>query len=159
MNKPAISAPWYTYQKKLAAFFDYDEDVSVGELEESGEGEYSITVSTRDPGKAYALQCILVQMVCFGSVAVKVYVELEDCDILRRVFAGNMAVRDIVSKAIPGGEQRFVRLEPEVIQFPNDDASSYDGQTTILIQDVAREIFDLFPLQATACTIDIKEYD
>lgn len=153
-----ICPPWVTYQKKVKEFFAYDPDVMVGELAETDiEGVYKLPISAKTTRKAYALQRILVPEINFGNVKVLVKVDCEEIgNVLHEAFDGNLLVREITPQEIPGGIADYIQLEPEVIQFENDDISSYTGKTTLLAESIAREIFNVFPFHGYLCTVDIR---
>lgn len=152
-----LSSPWYTYQSEVKAFFDYDDEVQVSDLEEAG-GDFKLTVKVDTAKKAFALKNILKPEVEFGGVKVFITVECgEIADIFEAAFDKNAVVRKIESAVVPGGMAEFIMLEPEVIQFHNDDISSPTGDSTFLAQTVARDIFDVFEYHGFICTVKIGE--
>jgi hypothetical protein len=156
-----LSAPWYTYAKKVKAFFAYDDDVTVGDLEDLDGGEYSLTITVADPTKAYALQKIIQPDTEFGDIHVYTKVALEGVEspeeILRAAFKGHSAVADVAKKLVPGGKYVYLRFLPEIIQFFDDDISDYSGNHTELINKVAENIFEFDDFCAWTCIVDLKE--
>ncbi len=154
-----LSAPWYTYAKKVKAFFAYDNDVTVGDLEKLEDGAYLLTITVADASKAYALQKLTRYVTEFGATRVFTEVELKGVEspeeIIRAAFKGHFAVADVVTKATPGGNAVYLRFQPEIIQFFNDDLSDYSGNYTELIHKVAGDIlkFDI----AKPCIVDLRE--
>lgn len=156
MEDIKISAAWFTYQKKMVCFFEYDSDVKVEDFVPGKDGEFILPIRVSTAKKALALQRILVPCVDFGNVRVSVRIECDEIeDTIKTAFAGNCLVQDITSLDIPGRCAEYVRLKPEVIQFLNDDISSYTGTSTFLAENIARDIFDLFPYHGYACTVDL----
>lgn len=156
-----LLAPWYTYAKKVKAFFAYDDDVTVGDLEDLDGGEYSLTITVADPTKAYALQKIIQSDTEFGNVHVYTKVALEGVEsqeeILRAVFKNHSAVADVAKKLVPGGKYVYIRFLPEIIQFFDDDISDYSGNHTELINKVAESILVLDDFCVWTCIVDLKE--
>lgn len=152
-----IFSPWVTYQKKVKAFFDYDDEVQVFDLADDG-CDYILTVKADTAKKAFALQKILKPEVDFGNVKVRIVVKCgEISDILEAAYDKNAIVHKIEQKDIPGGVAEYIMLEPEVIQFQNDDISSPTGDSTFLAETIGREMFDVFPYHGCICTVKIGE--
>ena len=58
------------------------------------------------------------------------------------IFRENPIVKDVRLAQDPTGTAHgFVRFQPEVIQFFDDDLYDYDGNWSGLAQDIAREVF------------------
>ena len=135
-----LSAPWYTYAKKVKAFFAYDDEVSVGDLEKLDDpsttgGSYLLTITVKDPTKAYALEKL----------------------VRPDTFKGHLAVADVAKKLVPGGKVVYLRFLPEIIQFFDDDISDYSGNYTELINKAAEDIIDFDNYCARPCIVDLKE--
>jgi hypothetical protein len=156
-----LSAPWHTYAKKVKAFFAYDNDVTVGDLEDLDGGEYSLTITVADPTKAYALQKIIQPDTEFGDIHVYTKVALEGVEepekILRAAFKNHSAVADVAKKVVPGGEVLYLQFLPEIIQFFDDDISDYSGNHTELINKVAENILGFDDFCVWTCIVDLKE--
>jgi hypothetical protein len=156
-----LSAPWYTYAKKVKAFFAYDEEVTVGDLEKLEDGNYSLTITVKDPTKAYALEKLITPVNEFGDTNVFTDVALEGVEgkegILRAAFKGHLAVADVTTKATPGGNAVYLRFLPEIIQFFNDDLSDYSGNYTELIHRVATDIIAFDNYYVRPCIVDLRE--
>lgn len=159
MNNLTLSSPWETYRRKLAAFFELDEQVTVGEVVDIDGGK-TVTVSVASREKAAALEKVLKKRVEFGNVVLTVIVsdvsgEETLTDMLKAAFAYNETVRRVMSGTDhTGTEHVFVICEPDVIQFFNDDLSDYLGNFNALAADVARELFDV---EAHFNTVDLRE--
>lgn len=156
-----LSAPWYTYAKKVKAFFAYDDEVTVGDLEKLGNGHYSLTITVTNPTKAYALEKLVKPDTVFGETHVFTDVALEGVDgtekILKAAFKGHLAVADVAKKLVPGGKVVYLRFLPEIIQFFDDDISDYSGNYTELINKVAEDIIDFDNYCVRPCIVDLKE--
>lgn len=168
MEKQGISAPWYTYQKKLAALFGSDPDVLIGDVFEpnDGSGDYAIDIEVRNHEKYLAFDRVLPRSVTFGNVKVAIFLydeenenETEDSiSIFKTIFEGNPVFKDVKALKAPSGQIfGYVRFEPEVVQFFNDDLADYSGNWTGLAQDIAREVFGERARGVYFCTADIEE--
>lgn len=156
-----LSTPWSTYQKKVWALFSYDDEIRVGDLEEI-DGGYLLEIYVDDPSKAFVLSQLVKPEIDFGNVKAYTKVVLMECsdyiNMLQTAFKDNMSVRDIASKPFPGGKAIYVRFNPEIVQFKNDDLSDYSGNFTDLIAHVANDVLDLPKVGgARACTVDLTE--
>lgn len=156
-----LSAPWYTYAKKVKAFFARDKEVTVGELEKLEDGSYLLTITVKDPTKAYALEKLVRPDTEFGDTHVFTDVALEGVEgaegILEAAFKSHFAVADVATKATPGGNATYLRFQPEIIQFYNDDLSDYSGNYTELIHKVAADIIEFDNYCVQPCIVDLKE--
>lgn len=159
MNNLKLSSPWETYRNKLAAFFELDECVTVGDVTDIDGGK-TVTVSVTNRQKAAALEKVLRKRVEFGNVVLTVTVydasgEETLADVLKAAFAYNETVRRVMTGTDhTGTEHIFVICEPDVVQFFNDDISDYQGNFNALAADVARELFDA---EAHFNTADLRE--
>lgn len=150
-KKLNMEAPWYSYQKKIAALFEHDRDIIVGPVEMNKATEtYEMGIEVRNHQKFIALDTLLRKEVSFGNV--KLVITLYDEEnatnsvntmmLYNTLFSDNPLVRDIiVNKDFTNTDHEFIRFEPEVIQFFNDDISDYNGNWSGLAQDIAKEIF------------------
>lgn len=156
-----LSAPWYTYAKKVKAFFARDKEVTVGELEKLEDGSYLLTITVKNPTKAYALEKLVRPDTAFGDTHVFTTVVLEGAEgteeIFKAAFKGHLAVADVAKKLVPGGKVVYLRFLPEIIQFFDDDISDYSGNYTELINKVAEDIIDFDNYCVRPCIVDLKE--
>lgn len=165
MEKLNLSAPWYTYQKKIKALFERDPDIAVGELYPAEGGyDYAFDVLVSNRQKYMALDRVLNRTKMFGSFALLVNLQDADQDsddaieLYKAIFDGNPIVRDIREAVDAAGVHHgFVRFQPEVIQFYNDDLSDYDRNWNGLAQDIAREAFDNVAHGISFCTASLRE--
>lgn len=147
-----ISSPWETYVKKLRAFFHADPEVEVGEIIDKGD-YYQVRLAAASASKAFALTNTLARCVEFGNVALEVKVDCEEVpDVVMSTFEGNSLFTDVVQSEIPGGEARYIVLEPGILQIFNDNISSHIGASTYIAETVAREIFNLGEYSTYICT-------
>ena len=152
MKRLILEAPWYTYQKKVKALFERDPAIHVGEIvePEDGSADYLFDIEVRDHEKFLAMDRVFPKCVQFGNVilAINLYDEENDtgtADVValyETIFRGNPIVKDVRLAQDPTGTAHgFVRFQPEVIQFFDDDLYDYDGNWSGLAQDIAREVF------------------
>ena len=165
--KTGLSAPWYTYQKKLAGLFAGDEAVTVGPVIQNDEnsGAVSLEVAVRGSEKATAIRKLLPDSVTFGNVALAITVkedtsEMTAADVIKAAFAYNPLFVGVeaVTDAM-GVNHVYGVFHTAVIQFFNDDLSDYRGNFTALAADVVREIFEDTAYAGTLhfCTVDCEE--
>lgn len=167
-----LAPPWSTYNKMVKVLLDDDPDINVSGLFESDGDEkdydYAFNIEVKDQNKFLALNKVLDPYVEFGNVVLKQilvdkteegknpYVELYET-----IFTGNPHLKDIKEVKDPAGVIHcYVRFEPEVLQFYNDDLTDYNGNRSCLAENVAYEIFSkhLDP-SVNFCTADIREND
>ena len=159
-----LSAPWIDYYRKLEAMFEGDNNVKV--VYDAQNMRCDLFVDGED--KAKALTKLLKPSVEFGSITMPVIVqpanEISELygdkaylyrkpyrsrplapyadDIHYQAFIGNASMNFIEYAYGPGGAVfTYVVFAPRVVQYFNDDASSYYGLKTTLYEDIAREIF------------------
>ena len=174
MMKYAIEAPWYTFQKKVNALFERDEDISVGDIVEleNGKTDYCMDIEIRNHEKFLALDRILPKVKTFGNVTLGIILYDEEnglngedrIELYKKVFAGNPIVKDIRGmEDFTGTLHGYIRFEPEVIQFQDDNLADYNGNWSGLAQDIAAEVFDqeiagihfcTAPVNGTTVTLD-----
>lgn len=156
-RKLDASAPWYEHCHKLAALFEHDEDVTIGEYDED---TMTIKVYVRGKDKAEALGRIIAPEVNFdGKNVLKVVVvpdndgepSLEDT--LCYAFNGNPLYAGTATVELYGGTATYAVFEPAVIQYWNDNIGSCFGFKTETVEDVAREVLNV---DAFICT-DVRD--
>lgn len=165
MAKFAIQSPWVTYYNMVTKLFELDDKVIIGDIGKwSDKADYEFDITVVDHEKYIAMTQLMPSVIQFGNVTLKINVRdgASDRDYVveafKELFKGNRSVRDIKEVAdMTGTTHSFVRFEPEVIQFPNDDMTDYNGNWSGLMQDIAREIFDVNSLEISFCTADIRE--
>lgn len=159
-----LATPWNTYNNKVKALFEYDPDIEVGELVSDDDG-YHFDIGVKKHNKYLALSRLLPLKKKFGNVEVSIIIYDEenndvkyDINLYKVLFEGNRIVKDIKTVADPAGyEHNYVRFQPDVVQFYNDDLSDYSGNYTGLAMDIAKEVFEDAPHIANFCTVDIRE--
>lgn len=161
-----LEAPWYTYQKKVKALFENDPDINVGDVYEpdSDDMDYAFDIEVRNHTKFMALGNVMHGVKTFGAVRLGVVLydeENEDAhpgtELFKTIFQGNPIVKDIKSKKDQAGvEHVYLRFEPTVIQFFDDDLSDWSGNWTGLAEDIARDVFDE-TWAVNFCTADVRE--
>ena len=166
-ERVSLEAPWYSYCKKLQALFKLDDDIEVGDVIDLQDDEYSfgIGIEVRNHEKFQALSRLMPEKVTFGNVNVRldifdeenVDIPVDELSLFETLFDGNPLVKDIRSTVDQAGTKHsFVRFQPEVIQFFDDNLQDYNGNWTGLAQDIAREVFAHSPA-VNFCTADIRE--
>lgn len=169
MKQMKLEAPWYTYQKKVKALFERDPEIEVTPVyePESGSADYSFDVVVRNHEKFMALDRVLAKKKTFGDITLDITLFDEEnysdgkedyADLYTAIFQGNGILKDVKkTKDIAGTLIGFVRFQPEVIQFPNDDTSDYNGNWNGLAEDIAREVFEEGYRGISFCTADKRE--
>ena len=155
-----LSAPWYTYQKKLTALFEYDDNVTVGPVLDVGGGK-EMEIHVKGTDKTFALAQLLPETVTFGNVTLRLTVvndtkDKTPADLWEAAFSDNPLFWTVDTiKDNAGVEHVYAIFEPEVLQFFNDDLSDYRGNFTALTADVARDVFA--DTGVCVCTADLTE--
>lgn len=164
MKKLALSTPWATYRNKLNALFELDNCITVGDVVETGNG-HELTIVVTDKDKYIALDRVMAKKIEFGNVVLTINLKLGDSSIAddyselyKTLFSDNRIVKDIIiGKDFAGQDHCYVRFQPKVIQFFNDDISDYDGNWSGIAQDIAKEVFTDTPVGIHFCTANIHE--
>ena len=155
-DRLGLSSPWITYFKKIEALFEKDPEVAVDFDDET----YTLKIYVDDQGKAEAIDALLPDALDFGNVEMTIQVIPANgadprLELFRKAFEGNGAVVGIetVDITVPllGGNS-YVLFAPEVVQYFNDDLSTYDGYETTLYQDIANELLSVGDSRIFFCT-------
>ena len=153
MLKFTLEAPWYTFRKKVNALFEQDPDITVGEIIESEDGkvDFLFDIEVRNHEKFLALDRVFPKVKTFGNVTLGIVLYDEEnangaddrVELYRTIFDGNPIVKDVREAMDHTGTRHgFVRFQPEVVQFFDDDISDFNGNWSGLAQDIAREVFE-----------------
>ncbi len=142
-----LAPPWVVYARKVAVLFDDDPAVAVG-LDEL---THKLTLYVQGTAKAAAIETLLPSSVEFGNVTMQVEVipdnggEAETTQLVRDAFAGNPSVVDVQTAPVgtPLAGACFVEFVPRIVQYPTDDVSDLHGIRTTVMEQVAREVFEL----------------
>ena len=168
MKKLVLEAPWYTFQKKVKVLFEQDPEISVGDVYQPGDGtaDYAFDMEVRSREKLVALDRVLPKVRGFGNVTLHICLRDGESDgadgagaaLYEAVFRGNRILKDVRSVTDNAGVRHgFVRFQPEVLQFFDDDLSDYNGNWSGLAQDIAREVFSADFRGVHFCTADLRE--
>ena len=159
MNRISKSPPWYTYVHELYELFRYDDDISFMNMDSFDEkvksGDESpvitVTMAISNREKMKALAKIIPSITTFGNV--KVCIDLLDAspetteeDIYRAAFKHNPIVDQIFSKEGVGGTNTYVEFSPYVRQFYDDNIASASGYTSMLPEQIARDVLTKMPV-------------
>lgn len=158
MEKMKLSAPWYTYYRKINALFEKDPQIKVVFHEDIN----TLKLYVDDANKAEALEQLLPSEKSFGAVKMSIQVipanlEAVNPNLFQTAFDGNPVfsymetIEGAFSKPIT-----YVVFEPDVVQFFNDDLGDIHGNCNTLYQDIAKEIFDSAD-NIFFCTDSVKE--
>ena len=167
MKNMKLAAPWYTYRNMVAAMFEGDADVNVGEIVDDVDGyNYYFDLAVTNHEKAVALDKVLRKEKMFGNICLGIGVvnespeaqKVPDVEVFKTALKGNKHLKDIMQPVDPAGQEHsFVRFWPEVVQFYNDDQTDYNGNWNGLAEDIAREIFNNRRWNIQFCTASKKE--
>lgn len=158
MIKTKLSPPWITYYRKIQQLLSQDSDVFLMFDQE----EMIIRIYVGNAAKAQALEQLMVQNAAFGNVTVSVEIippnerpAATGLSVYEEAFAGNpvfMGTREITLPV--AGSLRYVVWTRDVAQFYNDNLADYNGNTTVLMEEIAREV--LIPEPGVFhCTADL----
>ena len=146
-----LEAPWYTYNKMVKALFERDPDITVGDIQEGEEANFTFDIEVRNHEKFVALDRVMPKKKMFGCVSLAVFIYDEEnangvestVKLYETIFKGNPILKDVKDVVDPAGVHHgYVRFNPEVIQFFDDDLSDYNGNWSGLAQDIADEVFE-----------------
>ena len=149
MAETKMQSPWVVYAKEVRVLFEHDPDVIVDEPVDTGEeGAYNLEVRVHGNDKAESIAKVLPEDMEFGNVTLSIMVipdndgKLTMLDHLRRAFAGNPVLRDVMEvPVVPGGpSMAFALFAPEVVQIECDNAASPYGLLTTTYEDVAKDV-------------------
>lgn len=156
-----LIAPWYTYQKQVKALFEYDPQITVGEIYQQENGkDYGFDIEVRSHTKYMALNRVLSRFKLFGNVALTITLYDEEnnagddvVSAYRDIFEDNPIVDSIEDVVDPAGVHHgYVVFHPKVLQFYNDDLRDINGNWSGLAQDIAREVFEDMAPGVNFCT-------
>lgn len=168
-NNLKLSTPWATYANMLAALFKYDDDILIGDICEvnNEDVQYNLDIEVYDHNKFLALWQILPRVAEFGNAKMQFSVfDLENVSgenvnytkIFKTIFNDNPILKEICIKPdFFGMEQSYICFNPEVIQFPNDNAGDINGNWSGLAEDIARKVFANFTPNIHFCTASVEE--
>lgn len=148
-----LAPPWWQLERELKALFEGDPYVTVGDLVEQSESEKSILIQCSLYDQTVAYKEMLNKEYAFGNITVKITVlgpdedkevnegmtDLELMDLMFRYnprYVGNIVRQDNV-RAI---SYEYCVFTKELIQFYNDDLSSYVLYTTELASNVVQKV-------------------
>lgn len=147
IHEVKLSPPWMGYFHKLEALFAKDPEVDVLFMDDDDEICIQVAGNAR---KMEALAELLPEKVDFGGRTIDINVELIDLpdasktteSLFRDAFSGNEAVTRIVNvEGVFTNPLLYVEFEKDVVQFFNDNLSDLHGNTTLLMQEIAMDIF------------------
>ena len=143
--KLKLSPPWVEFASEVKALFSGDKEVTVIYDDE----EKVISLYVDNAQKAEALTELLPETKEFGGVTVKVTVVPANGmtgapaqDVWKAAFAGNPNFSSVKFVQCPLGNFTYVVWRPNAVQFFNDNLGDVNGNQTMLVQDVAKDIFD-----------------
>ena len=143
MAKIKKSPPWVEFYNDIKVMFQRDPDIHIL----FDEDEYEVKLYVGEGAKADALAKYLPSEKEFGNVVLKINVIPPNTMFGRTskftdIFANNDAVFDIVVTSGPWSAT-YVVFKKEVVQYFDDNMSDINGNRSVLLEDVARRIFDV----------------
>ena len=153
MARLHLASPWILYYQKMKALFGEDPDIHI--VLDDKEMELKIYIDGED--KAEALEKILPNEQSWGDISLKTvvipankegymcvkYPKLTSWEnIFRTVFHTNPHFSHCVYvDGIFNNGLTYVIFENEVIQYYSDDLGDVNGITSVLAEDLARQLF------------------
>ena len=168
MMNVKLEAPWMTFRKMVKALFEGDSEIMVGEIYDDGKHDYAFDISVTSHEKYVALDRAMPKVRSFGNVTLGIYIYDEEnnpdvvgLDVFETLFKGNPILKDIKTQPLPDQLTTlgYVRFQPDVIQFFNDDISDYNGNLSILAADIAYIVFEDDHRDVYFCTAPVNEND
>lgn len=148
MNNLKIQSPWQSFQGKVKAMFEHDPFVEVSDLIDGAQGGcYILPIVVKKHAKYEALVRLIPRTVTFGNIVVET--QLYDTEngissveeiskLFAAAFEGNPIFRDVKqARDLTGTVHSFVRFEPVVLQFFNDNLADFNGNWSGLAADIA----------------------
>ena len=146
MNTTKMSPPWYGYANQIKALFKEDPEIHI---REEFEGELILSLYVDDPEKAYAIERLLPEEVDFGGTVLYIHVipgntkkEPALSEIYKKAFNGNPVVKEM--KTVSGiftNPLTYISFRKEVVQYYDDNLGDLHGNRSLLMQDIADDIF------------------
>ena len=161
-NEVKLSPPWVTYYKELCALFHMDPDITVEDMLE----DWVIGITVYNHKKAEALRKLLPEEKTFGKVSIHVDIydkenakETNDVtELLQAIFDGNLSFNKVhIIRDQAGCDHKYLIMNPDIVQFFNDDLSDYCGNKTMLMEDVAFDILGEKCYEVHFCTANFNE--
>lgn len=142
--KLKLSPPWVEFAHEVKALFKGDKEVRVIYDDE----EKVISLYVDNAQKAEALTGLLPETKEFGGVTVKLTVIPANGltgapvqDVWQTAFSGNPQFSGVKFIQCPLGNFTYIIWRPSAVQFFNDNLGDVNGNQTMLVQDVARDVF------------------
>jgi hypothetical protein len=142
-KKVNVSAPWWTYYRKLDALFGKDPDIHTTFQED----EKRIIFRVENKDKAEALTKLLPETVIFGNVKVTIHILIPDgetdtrAELIKKALKGNPVLSyDQAVEGVMTNPLHYFVMRNEVAQFWNDNLHDINGRESYLYEDLAREI-------------------
>lgn len=161
-GKLKIQSPWVITYKKIKALFERDTDLDISTIINLPDGNYAVSISSKNTAKLQAIEKILKPEFVFGNIKLLITFVYEENNLIglnaydfKTAFANNDVVKAVYEREDYTKTTTFayVLFAKEVIQFYNDDLMDYYGNYNGLAQDIAKEIFkDSFINYGTAMT-------
>lgn len=143
MENIKLSAPWITFVHELEALFADDPEVKVMYSDETN----AVKLYVADSDKAMALEKLIPAEKKFGNVTVTISIippnveELTKEELFAKAFRGNSALAFTASYDNPLGHLTYIVFEKKVIQFFNDQLDDVNGNKSMLLQEIAHDVF------------------
>lgn len=155
--KSKMSPPWYGYSNQIKALFAKDPEVHI---REEFEGELILSLYVDDPDKAYAIEHLLPEEVDFGGTTLYIRVipgnvkkEPSLSEIYKKAFNGNPVVKEMKTvSGIFSNPLTYISFRKEVIQYYDDNLGDLHGNRSLLMQDIADDIFEAHKDGILFCT-------
>ena len=147
MDNLQLSPPWITFANELKAMFRFDPAVEVVYDQQA----QKINIYVESSVKAEALEQLLVKEAVFGNVTVQICVipgnAVSDkyVNVYATAFENNPALIDTKYVKSPLGEFTYIIWNAAPVQFFDDNLADYQGKKTMLMEDVARDVFAQLP--------------
>ena len=143
MENMKLSPPWITFVHEIEALFAEDPDVKV----QYDENTNTVKLYVANIDKAEALDQLIPLKKSFGNVTINVEVipanlcEMSKEKLFDKAFAGNPALCYTASYDNPLGHFTYIVFEKKVVQFFNDQLDDINGNKSMLLQDIASDVF------------------
>lgn len=144
-----LQPPWLGYAEQVKALFGDDASIDI----DYNDQKKALVLKVESARKANALGRLMPARVDFGGVSVDVSItprstagdllpdDATTADVLLAAFDGNPVVTQVrqVSKGL-FRDLCYCVFRREVVQYPSDNLADINGNTSMLMQDIARKV-------------------
>lgn len=145
MENMKLCPPWVEYANKIKKLFEKDNDIKV----DYNDSTKVITLFVESEEKSDALNDLLPVTKDFGGTEIRIKIVPSNNSVkdnryyIKKLFNGNEAVTNIQDvTGVMTNPLTYVEFEKKVVQFWNDNLGDLNGNKSMVMEDIAREVFE-----------------